>query len=269
MEPRIPDGFEPLATPARFCCVMQKGGTSKTTTTVCLGCELALLGLRVRIWDLDPQEGSATSWMPPQTNVQGTPPNLLHMFEGKAGPDEVTYPTSVPNLHIVPSYTSLKQAEINPEIVGVEHAVNWGIENSSEPFDVEIADCGPSLGKLTIAGMIACPELIIPFKPSGLDMRSLVALNRTIELTKRVQPNLNRRAVILGAVLKSNLTDAMYKRVCLDYPESLVMGVRSSVAAMEAPTPQILQPLHVYAPEATVRQDYKYLAQMLVRRKAA
>ncbi|MEU4834137.1 ParA family protein [Streptosporangium sp. NPDC023615] len=269
LQPRIPDLFSPLKTPCRLCCIMQKGGTSKTTTTVCLACELALMGFKVRIWDLDPQEGSATSWMPPQTGVSGTPRNLLHMFKGEASPDEVTYPTAVPNLSIVPSYTSLKQAEVDSEIVGVEQGVAWGIENSTETFDVEIADCGPSLGKLTVAGMIACPELIIPLKASGLDMRSMTSLNRTIELTKRVQPKLNRRAVLLAEVLKTNLTRAMFDLMCRDFPEALVMGVRSSTAAREAPLPHILKPLHEYAPEATVRLDYQFLGAALVERRTA
>ncbi|MCA2230268.1 AAA family ATPase [Nonomuraea sp. NEAU-L178] len=110
--PWVPVGFKRLATPARLCCIMQKGGSGKSTTAVCLACELALKGLCVRIWDVDAQLGGTTHWLRPQVDDgAGEPANLLHLFMGEASPDQVTYPTRVPGLYVVPSYTSLKQVE--------------------------------------------------------------------------------------------------------------------------------------------------------------
>ncbi|WP_336214512.1 ParA family protein, partial [Nonomuraea sp. LPB2021202275-12-8] len=207
MQPRVPDDYKPFALPARLCCIMQKGGSGKSTTAGCLACELALMGFRVRLWDVDAQRGGVSHWFPPQHNYgPGEPPNLLHLFRGEATPDEVTYATRVPNLYIVPSYTSLKQVELGPP-PGVENVINEGIENTTEhEIDFEIMDCGPSLGQLSIAATVAAPDVIIPFKASGFDLDSLQELNRTLGLVKkRLRPDMRVVAVLLSEVLKSNL----------------------------------------------------------------
>ncbi|MEV4180704.1 ParA family protein [Streptosporangium canum] len=270
LRPRIPTSFTPLSAPIRLCCIMQKGGSGKSTAAVCLACELALMGKRVRLWDVDAQLGGATHWLNPDTGDQrGEPANLLHMLKGEASPDEVTYPTSVPGLYVVPSYTSLKQIELDSP-PGLEQGIEWGINNTSEPFDVEITDCGPSLGRLTIAALVGTPNVIIPLKASGFDLNALTELNRTLDLTKsRVKPDLQVTAVLLSEVLKSNLTQAVFDAMCGDYPEALIMGIRQSVKVREASLDSIRKPLHDYAPDATVRQDFQYLAAMLAGQGAA
>ncbi|WP_084781132.1 ParA family protein [Planobispora rosea] len=270
LRPRIPEGFRRLKAPIRLCCIMQKGGSGKSTTTVCLACELALAGLRVRVWDVDAQLGGATHWLNPDTgDGRGEPANLLHLFRGEASPDEVTYPTRVPGLHIVPSYTSLKQVELAPP-PGVEQVIDWAIDNTSEPYDVEITDCGPSLGQLSIAALVGTPNVIIPLKASGFDLNALAELNRTLGLTKaRLKPELKVTAVLLSEVMKSNLTQEVFDAMCADYPEALVMGIRMSVKAREASLESIRLPLHEYAPTATVRQDFQYLAAALVEQGMA
>jgi chromosome partitioning protein len=264
--PRVPETFQPLEPPARICVVMQKGGAGKSTCATCLACELALLGLRVRLWDVDPQNGGSTSWLHPQTSgSDGEPPNLRDMFQGSASPDEVTYSTSVPGLSIVPSYTSLKQVELSPP-PGIEQGIAWGIDNTGDPFDVEITDCGPSLGQLTIAAMVAAPNLIIPFKASGLDLNAMGDLNRTVAMVKaRLVPALRVAAILLSEVTRTNLTREVYDSYGEAYPDSIVMGIRLNTKAREASLPNILQPLHVYAPTATVRQDFQYLAAHIIK----
>jgi chromosome partitioning protein len=236
---------------------MQKGGSGKSTTAVCLACELALKGFRVRVWDADAQRGGATHWLAPQlSDGAGEPAN------------QVTYPTRVPNLYVVPSYTSLKQVELAPP-PGVEQVIDWAINNTSEPFDVEITDCGPTLGQLSVAALVGAPNVVIPLKASGFDLDALTELNRTLALTKqRLAPHLQIVAVLLSEVLKSNLTSEVFDALCGDYPDSLVMGVRQSVKAREASLESIRLPLHEYAPTATVRKDFQYLATRLVEGRA-
>lgn len=247
---------------------MQKGGSGKSTTAGCIACELALKGYRVRLWDVDAQGGGVTHWFQVAQAGQGEPPNLLHLFKGEATADEVTYPTRVPNLSIVPSFTSLKQVELGPP-PGVESVIDQAIAETDEPYDVEITDCGPSLGQLTIAALVAAPNVIIPLKASGFDLNSLRDLNRTLALTKkRLTPDQRILAVVLSEVLKSNLARDVFDTLCSDFPEALVMGVRQSTKAREATLESIRLPLHEYAPDATVRLDFQYMTQMLFSGKA-
>lgn len=271
LEPRIPAKFRHLDLPAHICCIMQKGGSGKSTCAVCLANELALMGLRVRVWDVDAQRGGATHWLGPiHANGSGEAPmNLVHLFQGEASPDEVTYPTKVPGLYVVPSYTSLKQVELNPP-PGVHQVIQWAIANTSEPYHVEITDCGPTLGQLTIAALTATPNVIIPLKASGFDLDALTELNKTLALTKtRLAPDLRVAAVLLSEVTKSNLTKAVFDGMCRDYPDALIMGIRQNTKVREASLPTILQPLHEYAPTATVRNDFQFLAKNLIAGKAA
>ena len=69
----IKDGFKALVVTLIICVATQKGGASKTTTTLCLAVCAWLAGYRVAIIDLDSQ-GSASSWGRQRT---GKPPIVV------------------------------------------------------------------------------------------------------------------------------------------------------------------------------------------------
>ena len=250
----LPAGFRPR----RYVATNQKGGQGKSTTAVNLGAEFAHMGLQVRIWDCDPQLGSATFWLPPQWDGADRERfDLLHVLMGEVTPAAATWPTTVPGLSIVPSFKTLAQFEVlRPP--GAELVLRQAIDRSV-PHDVEIVDCAPNLGLLTVAGITAADEIIITCKPGGLDMAGVSDLNATLKLVRdRLNPALRVTAVVICDKLRSTLAGEVERQLQADYPDALHQSIRHTVRVGEAPFEH--KPLREYAPRATATTDYRALA---------
>jgi chromosome partitioning protein len=238
--------------------VNQKGGAGKTTTAVNLGAALAARGMRVRVMDCDPQDGSASDWLQPAVPVTGT---LKDIYFDEATLDEVTYPTAYENLYIVPATIELTQVEF-ARPVGAEAALRNAIAEA-EPFDCTIIDCTPSLGTLTVSALGATTEGIVPLRAGGMDMKAVARLNKTIKTVRdKLNPDLRVRAVLITDMQKSNLTRQVIERLAGDFPSAIIAPIRHSVRASEAPFTG--QPLRDYAPESHTARDYEQLAPLIV-----
>lgn len=264
--PNIPPGFRRLQLPARLGVVMQKGGSGKTTTATGIAAELAIMGYRVRVWDTDAQGGSSSTWIPGLYPSDASfRPTLRDLFFDEATIADITLPTRVPNLYMVNSgRNSLLQVE-HARPVGAELALRAALDRADGPeVDIDIFDCGPTLGLLTIAVLAAVQKLIIPVKASGLDWNTIQELDETVARTKaKLNPNLDVAGVVLSEVLKSKLTTAIFHQLSTDFPDAITMPVRQSVRAREATLQDPPVPLHEYAPDSTTRKDLRFLAGQL------
>ena len=171
----------------------QKGGTGKTTTAVNLLSALAELGKRVLLIDFDPQ-GNATSGL-------GINPDkgIYEALSGRASVLEVIKKTQQAKFDLIPSTTNLAGA--NVELVDEEERefrLKKILENIRENYDYILIDCPPSLGLLTINGLVAADKVLIPVQCEYYALEGLGQLLGTINLVKQnLQPNLE----ILGALL--------------------------------------------------------------------
>ena len=176
--------------------VNQKGGVSKTTTAINLAGYLAALGKYVLLVDIDPQ-ANATSGigMDPQT----VPLNLYHSLIGGILPEETIRKTSLFGYDILPSNSDLAGATI--ELVNIpnrEFKLYELLRHVRTNYDYILIDCPPSLGLLTINGLVAADEVIIPVQCEYYALEGLGQLLKTIEL---VQDNLGSPIKIKGALL--------------------------------------------------------------------
>jgi chromosome partitioning protein len=133
--------------------VNQKGGVGKTTTAVNLAAGLAEAGKFVLLVDLDPQ-GNATSGL--GLKFQEMEKGLYHALMSQHRIHDVTYNTSHAGLRIVPSSPDLAGA--NVELVSVEGRESKLSDILSEvrhAYDYIIIDSPPSLGLLTLNGLVA------------------------------------------------------------------------------------------------------------------
>tara|TARA_B110000444_G_scaffold222598_1_gene224631 strand:- start:1450 stop:2247 length:798 start_codon:yes stop_codon:yes gene_type:complete len=237
----------------------QKGGVGKTTTAVNVGSCLAEAGYKTLLVDLDPQ-GNATTGV-------GIDPRTLHssMYQvllGQKTIEETIIETSMQRLFVVPSNLDLAGAEI--ELVSVfsrELRLRNAIAVVQDKYDYVIIDCPPSLGILTINGLAAAEEVIIPVQ---CEYYALEGLGQLLNNVKLIQQNLNKDLFVSSIVLvmfdaRTRLAEQVLNEVRTHFPDQVRETViPRSVRLSEAPS--YGQPVNQYDPVSKGAIAYKALA---------
>ncbi|MBI2463255.1 MAG: ParA family protein [Candidatus Spechtbacteria bacterium] len=174
----------------------QKGGTGKTTTAVNLGVYLAAKGKRTLLIDLDPQANatSALSLQPHRIS-----PNLYHSLVGGVLPEDIVRETGIFGYHVFPSSPDLAGASV--ELVtqkNREFRLYDIVSRLRNVYDFILIDCPPSLGLLTLNGLVAADEVIIPVQCEYYAMEGLGQILETVDL---IRDNLQRDVKVMGALL--------------------------------------------------------------------
>src|SRR5919106_169433 len=154
----------------------QKGGVAKTTTTLSLAAALCERGRRVLAVDIDPQ-GVLTYCM-------GVDPDELDETVNdvlvRRLPAEKVLVTR--EVDLVPSNIDLAGAEaILLAKTGREFALQRALREIEEHYEYILIDCPPSLGILTINGLTAAHEVLIPLQCEALSHRGVGQLLETLE----------------------------------------------------------------------------------------
>lgn len=242
--------------------VNQKGGVGKTTTSINLAAYLSRLGKSVLLVDLDPQS-NATSGL-------GVDKNLPHgVYEVLTGPQtfhDIKVPTGHDNFHLAPSTMSLAGA--NVEFVNLERREFRLYDNLLEiknDFDYVIIDNPPSLGLLTLNGLTAADQILIPVQAEYFALEGLSQLAETINLIKE---NLKPELDILGVVLtmydsRNRLANDVLRELYSYFPNKIFRSViPRSVRLSEAPSHG--QSILHYDPSSKGAKAYERLAREFV-----
>ena len=237
----------------------QKGGVGKTTTAVNLGAALAELGYRVLVIDLDPQ-GNAT------TGLGVNPRNLEHtvydVLTQETPLEDCIEPTSLRNLFCVPATIDLAGAEI--ELVPAfsrELRLRRAIEGLGGEFDFTLIDCPPSLGLITVNGLAAATEVVVPIQCEYYALEGLGQLLRNVNLVQsNLNPGLDVSAIILTMYdARTKLADQVAGEVRSHFGDKVCRNiVPRTVRLSEAPS--FGQPITVFDPSSRGAIAYRELA---------
>src|SRR5580700_358903 len=158
----------------------QKGGVAKTTTVQSLGVALAEQGRHLLVVDLDPQACLTYSLGFDPDNLSSS---LHDVLVRRARLAEVIKDVpGVPGLSVVPATIDLAGAEVHLlSRTGREHVLANALLPVLDEYDVVLIDCPPSLGVLTINGLTAAQEVLIPLQCEALSHRGVGQLLETID----------------------------------------------------------------------------------------
>ena len=243
----------------------QKGGVGKSTTTINLGAGLAYQGERVLLVDLDPQGNTTSGLGIDRSAIEYSTYDLL--VEDVAVED-VIEPSSVRDLFVIPATIELAGAEI--ELVSMfsrEARLGKALEPVAEDYDFVLVDCPPSLGLLTVNGLAAADEVLIPIQCEYYALEGVSQLMKNIQLVQRsLNPQLDIEGVLLTmydgrttlasdvvAQVREHFGDTTYRTV-----------IPRTVRLSEAPS--YGEPIEAYDPMSRGAIAYRELSREFRRR---
>ena len=159
----------------------QKGGVGKTTTAVNLGACLAELGYRVLVVDLDPQ-GNATTGLGINirdlagVDVRRDPERRCRSRTASrptVGAEPVRAPRPASTWPAPRSSWSRRSAG--------SCSCKRALDEVRDDYDFVLIDCPPSLGLLTVNGLAAADEVLVPIQCEYYALEGLGQLLRNVD----------------------------------------------------------------------------------------
>lgn len=168
---------------------------------------------------------------------------------------------------LLPSTIDLAGAELHLLTkTGREYVLRKALSKVVDHYDQIIIDCPPSLGILTINGLTAADQVLIPLQCESLSQRGVGQLLDTID---DVRDYTNESLAVRGAVAtmfdgRTNLARQVVEQVSADYGiEVLEPYVPKSVKVAEAPAQG--RSILAHAPRSPAAEAYRELASQVLR----
>ena len=246
-------------TPRIIALANQKGGVGKTTTAVNLSACLAEAGWRVLLVDLDPQ-GNATTGL--GLNPRDLEASVYDVLLRDMAMEDCVQPTELLNLFVAPATIDLAGAEI--ELVPVfsrELKLRRALESVVDEFEYIIIDCPPSLGLITVNGLAAATEVMVPIQCEYYALEGLSQLLRNVALVQNnLNPTLELSAIILTMYdARTKLAEQVADEVRAHFgPKVCKVIIPRSVRLSEAPS--FGQPITSFDPTSRGAVAYRELS---------
>ena len=166
----------------------QKGGVTKTTSTVNLGVGLARTGKQVLLVDADPQGSLGISLgigAPDELEIS-LATVMAGVIEDKPLPLGAGIMRHQEGMDILPANIELSGLEVSLfNVMSREYVLRNCMEPLRKQYDYILIDCMPSLGIMTVNALVAADSVIIPSQPSFLSAKGLDLLLHTVAKVRR------------------------------------------------------------------------------------
>jgi chromosome partitioning protein len=241
----------------------QKGGVGKTTTAVNVAACIAEAGYATLLVDIDPQANATLALGVPKD----AEPNIYDVLSGRCALDDAVHDTAIEQLKLVPAHPDLAAANVElPREPASEGRLRDALVGARERFDYVLLDCPPSLGPLTVNGLVAADRVIVPVQTEYFALEGLAGLLDTLAL---IQRELNPRLTVAGMLLtmhdgRTRLARDVEREVREHFP-SLVFDtvIPRNVRVGEAPS--YGRPVTHHDPHCAGADAYFELAKEVVR----
>lgn len=242
----------------------QKGGVGKTTTTTNLGAYLAAYGKKTLVVDFDPQSNASSAL---GFNIRENAGNSIYEgILGKKQPLELITSSAVANLYYLPAHPNL--AGITVELLDKPNR-EYFLDNFLKPisylYDYLLIDLPPSVSLLTINGLVAAQEIIIPVQCEYFGLEGLGQILETVDL---INNNLDRNLKVAGALLTMyDNREHLSREVSRELRRHFIghvydVEIPRAVALAEAPS--FSKPICIYDPESSGAKAYERLAREVI-----
>ncbi len=235
----------------------------KTTSVVNIGAYAAEAGKKVLLVDFDPQGNLSSS-----VGSDKSKPGIYQVLSGKLPLADAVQETSVRNLFLVSSDINLAGA--NVELIDVENREYYlknAIEIEIDRWDYIFIDCPPSLGILTINGLTAADDVLIPMQCEYFALEGLTLLLKTIQ---QVQKSVNHSLTLGGIIFtmydsRTRLAHEIVQEVTAYFKDKVFRTViPRNVKLSEAPSHAV--PISQYNVSCLGAISYEKLTQEVMQR---
>nr|HID14024.1 ParA family protein [Anaerolineae bacterium] len=256
--------------PIIYALANQKGGVGKTTTAVNVGAYLAEWGQRVLVVDVDPQANATSSLgidkraVPLSTYdllVRGVPLARIVQLTGRVRLDLAPASPALAGATVELISLPQRESRLRQALAGLSRD-----EGPDERYNYVLIDCPPSLGILTVNGLVAATDgVIIPVQCEYLALEGLSQLMRAIELVRRaLNPALRLRGLVMTMYdARTILSRQVVEEVRRYFPGRVFNTIiPRSVRLSEAPS--YGEPIISYAPRSAGALAYAMLTRELL-----
>ena len=235
----------------------------KTTSAINIGAYIAQAGKSVLLVDFDSQGNMSTG-----VGVSKAKPTIYELLAEKVTATDAVKHTAVAGLDAITADTDLSGAAI--ELVEQERR-EYFLKNALAPYaasyDYVLIDCPPSLGILTLNGLVAADAVLVPMQCEYFALEGITLLLQTV---KKVQDKLNPALAIGGIFFtmydsRTRLAQDVVMQVKA-YFKDVVFNtiIPRNVRLSEAPSHG--KPICLYDPSCLGAKSYEKLAAEVVHR---
>jgi chromosome partitioning protein len=203
----------------RLALINQKGGVGKTTSTVNLGAALARMGRRVVLVDLDPQANLSLHL---DCTLRTGEASTYTVLLGNTPFASALRDTATAGLRVVGANIDLSGAELElASALGRESLLRDAIDTweaaerastGRAPADYVLIDCPPSLGLLSVNGLVAAKETVITLQTEFFALQGMSKLVDVVQLLRR---RLNPALAVTGILPACTTTACVWRARCL------------------------------------------------------
>lgn len=240
----------------------RKGGTGKTTVSVNIAAELAALGRRVLLVDLDTQGHCAVGLGTKVAPREHTAHSLF--IDPEARLVMAVKETAFANLALAPADQSFEHGSGNRDTRRLVRA--FAEPEIAERFDVIIMDTPPSFDVLLLNALSAANGVLVPYIPHHLSYEGVRQLMRVMF---KVMSGDNPKLKILGFLPMMATQHIRQHRlvtgeVSRQFGAHRVMpGIRNDIRLAESFA--VGKPIRYYAPKSRAAEDFAELGAVLAQ----